>query len=159
MEGMVEIGMPDTQQEELQPDPISTGMVFHILTLSESTYLKCATNYAIKNTTPDMNLQQLAGAPNDSGSSAGSFNTTSVSQQPAATSSFSGVANNLMETPTLTASRYLQGPTAILLSLKNARRPRQDTGWQNEIVDLDNEFEEDLNVTMFNSDSGSNREM
>ena len=149
MEGVAEIGMPDTQQEELQPDSITTGMVFHILTLSQSNYLNGATNYATKNATPDVDLPQLAGAPNDSGISAGSFNPTSVREQPTG-SSFPGTATNLMATPTLTASRYLQSPTAILLSLKNARRPRQDTGQQNEILDLDNEFE---------SNGGSNSEV
>ena len=156
MEGVAEIGMPDTQQEELQPDSISTGMLYHILT--ESNYFNGATNHVTRNATPDMNYPQLAGAPNDSVSSAGSFNPTSATQQPAA-SSFPGTATNLMATPTLTASRYLQGPTAILLSLKNTRRPFQDTGRQSEIVDLDNEFEQDSNVTTFKSSSASNSEV
>ena len=111
-------------------------------TLPVSNHLHRMTHYTTRNTAQNRNhpgaLNSLVGSFN---ALAGSFNPVSRSAREQAT------GTNLMPPPTLPESRYLQGHTAILLSMRNARRPRQDTDRQNERVMSEIESEEDLHVT------------
>ena len=107
-------------------------------TLSVSNNLHRMTHHTARNPAHDRNR------PGAFNTWAGSFNPIYDSTPRAAIEQATAI--NYMPPLTLPVSRYLQGYTAILLSMRNARTPRQDTDQQNEIVESEIESERDSNV-------------
>ena len=133
-----------TTRHQVSPHLVSeTSDSMQADTLPLSYNLHSMTHYTTRNAAQNRNrpgaFNTLVGSFNIL---PGSFNPSSRSAREQAT------GTNHMPPPTLPESRYLQGHTAILLSMRNARRPRQDTDQQNQRVMSELESEEDSHVTI-----------